>query len=126
MWNDIGKSTVAIIFIDHVLSKVIGQVEIHVSSVKEIAGTDIQGPAPVIDPQFWGDIGKGAIAIVTIEDVGAAVASAFKVVVHNMCCGEMPEIILWAKVITDIEIEQAISVIVKPDCSVAIPAIACA
>src|SRR6266568_8560492 len=119
MMSDIGEGSIAIVFIDHVLAKVVCQVEVQMSRVKEIAGTNIQCPARIIDTECRCYIREAPITIVAVEDVTATIACMLKVVMHNKCGMQMPEV-NRREIIPDIQIKQPITIVIEPDSGITI------
>src|SRR5579884_1077261 len=86
----------------------------------EIGGGSGKRPAAAVDSGLLGDILELAIAKIAKQVFAAAILGVFKALRHHACVFEMPEINFLRVVSTNEKVEEAIAVVVEPNCGVCI------
>ena len=118
--TDLGESTLAIVVIEQARRRVVGYVKIEAAVFVVIQPQHAQPVvASGVDAELLRDIGKGAVAIVVVETVAAALQSARPAIDRDAAIlaehavAELGQVVdIQVHVVGDIEIEVAIVVII--------------
>ena len=116
---DVGESAVAVVAEAFVRAEIVGEEQILFAVVVVVAVGHVERPTGVTHARLLGDVRKGAVAIVAIEDFGTAIASGLKVLVHDACVFEVEQI-NGLEIVADVKVKETIVVVVKPDGATAV------
>ena len=99
---------------------VVREVDVGPAVFVEVRGCCGERPPRAADAELVGHVLELAAADVVEEQVLPAIVRELEAVVHDPCGREVPQIDVAAEICGDVEIEQAIAIVVEPDRAVAV------
>ena len=98
---------------------IVGEIDIRPAVAVEVSGRGSQSPSRATDPHLVGHVLELATTQIVKEQILPAIGGELEAVVHDLRRREMPQINV-SEIRSDVEIEQAVAVVVEPDRAVAV------
>src|SRR5678816_1758577 len=99
---------------------VVREVEIRPAILVKVSGRRRERPSRATDAELVGHVLEPATADVVEEEVLPAVVRELEAVVHDPRGREVPQINVTSEIRGDVQVEQAVAVVVEPDCTIAV------